>query len=270
MYSWLFCVRQIWCIACFVIFFDWLTLNNKSDTQTFGTKWPYNILIVPTGSSFQFLVQLTALLSGDHHKTSGLILLRSTKARAEIRFFLNVHVTDWNTTWSGFNLLFPHISELSLNLIWRYTTGDRSRLRFHTPLGEVIDCVTAQSWCRNWLVATDWRKQTGEIWWRCWVSAFFVYSSGQSLRRLSFLECAARWRGSCPSSAALLSALILPTCAALCRGEGTARLCELTANPGEDRTGWEMLTTERGGPPSSSIRRADVLVSHIQFYSDDG
>lgn len=148
--------------------------------------------------------------------------------------------------------------KLSLNLIWRYTTGDRSRLRFHTLPGELIDRVTAESWCTNWFAATDWRKQTGEI---CWVLAFFVYSSGLSLQRLSFLECAAQSRGSCPSSAAPLWAQILPMCAALCRGEEAARLFESTANPGEDRTEWEMLTTERGGRPNSSIRLADALVS---------
>lgn len=153
--------------------------------------------------------------------------------------------------------------KLSLNLIWRYTTGDRSRLRFHTLLGELIDRVTAESWCTNWFVATDWRKQTGEIWWMRWVLAFFVYSSGLSLQRLSFLECAAQSRGSSPSSVARLWARILPMCAALCRGEEAAWLFESTANPGEDRTDWEMLTTERGGRPNSSIRLADVLVSHV-------
>ena len=58
-------------------------------------------LMVPSGSSLvssQILVQLTALLSGDDHKTQGLILLSSTKARTEIRGFLHVHETNWNTT----------------------------------------------------------------------------------------------------------------------------------------------------------------------------
>lgn len=156
--------------------------------------------------------------------------------------------------------------KLSLNLIWRYTTGGHRRLRFHTLLGELIDRFSADSWCSNWFVATDWRRQTGEICWTRWVSAFFVSSSGRSLPRLSFLECAAQSRASYPSSAALLWAQILLTFAALCPGEEAARLFESTANPGEDRTIWEMLMTERDGRLNSSIRLADVLVSHVQLY----
>lgn len=154
--------------------------------------------------------------------------------------------------------------KLLLNLIWRYT-GDRSRTRFHTPLGELIDCLTAESWSTNWFVTADWRKQTSEIWKTCWLLVLSVYSPGLSLLKLSFLECAAQCRGSCPSSAALLWEQILPTYAASCRGEETALLFVWTLNPGADRTAWEMLMIEKGGRPNSSIRHADVLVSAGQF-----
>lgn len=151
--------------------------------------------------------------------------------------------------------------KLSLNLICRYSTGDRSRVRFHTPLVELIDCLTAESWSTNWFFTTDWRKQTGEIWSTCWLLVFFVYLPGLSLPRLSFLECAARWRGSCPSSAALLLAQILPMYAVSCRAEEAALLFVSTPNPGADLTAWEMLMIEKGGRPNSSIRPADVMVS---------
>lgn len=152
--------------------------------------------------------------------------------------------------------------KLSLNLIWRYTAGDHSRLRFHTLLGELIGRIFAE----GWFVTTNWRKQTGDKGCTLWVLVFFFWASGLSLQRLSSPECAAQWRGSCPSSAAPLWAQILPMCAALCPPEEAARLSESTANPGEDRTDWEMLTTERSGRLNSSIRLADVLVSHVQLY----
>lgn len=155
--------------------------------------------------------------------------------------------------------------KLSLNLIWRYTTGGHRRLRFHTLLGELIDRFSADSWCSNWFAAADRRTPTGEICCTCWVSDFFVFSSGWRLLRLSFLECAAQSRASCPSSAALLWAQILRTFAALWLGEEAAWLFESTANPGEDRTVWEMSMTERDGPPNSSTRLADVLVSHMKM-----
>lgn len=96
--------------------------------------------------------------------------------------------------------------------------------------------------------------------------AFFVFSSGQSQQRLSFLECAARSRAFCPSSAALLWAQILLIFVAPSPGEETAQLFESTTNHGEDLTVLEMLMTERDGPPNSSIRLADALVSHVQFH----
>lgn len=154
--------------------------------------------------------------------------------------------------------------KLSLDLIWRYTTGDRGRVRFHASLGKLIDCRAAQDWSTNWLVTR--RKPTGEIWWMLWGLVFFVYSSGLSLQKLSFLESAAQWWASCPSSAALLWAQILLMCVALCPGEESALRFESTTNPGEDRTDWEMLMTERDGRPNSSTRLADVLVSAIDLY----
>lgn len=53
--------------------------------------------------------------------------------------------------------------KLSLNLIWRYTTGGHRRLRFHTLLGERIDRFSADSWCSSWFAAADRRKPTGEM-----------------------------------------------------------------------------------------------------------
>lgn len=164
--------------------------------------------------------------------------------------------------------------KLSLNLIWRYTTGNRSWGRFHTPLRELIDCFTAESWSTNWFVSPltggnkQTNKQTGEVWHTCWLLVLFVSSPGLSLLGLSFLACAALWRGSCPSSAALLWAQILPTCAESCREEEAALLSVSTPNPGVDHTAWEMLTTEKDGRPNSSIRPADVLVSAGQCYSE--
>lgn len=150
--------------------------------------------------------------------------------------------------------------ELSPSVIWRIKTGDRSRVIFHTPLGELIDCLIAESWSTNWFLH-HWLGETGELWYTCWLLVLLVYSCGLGRQGLSFHGCAARWRGSGPSSAALLWAQIPPMCAAFCREEETALLCVLTPNPGEDRTAWETWTTERGGPPNFSIRPADVLVS---------
>lgn len=152
--------------------------------------------------------------------------------------------------------------QLSLDLIWRYTAGGRGRVRLYASLGKLI----AQGWSANWLVTR--RKPSGEIWWMLWLLVFFVCSSGLSPQKLSFLECAAQWRASCPSSAALLWAQILPMCVALCPGEESVLQFESTTNLGADRTGWEMLMTEKGGRRNSSTRLVDVLVSAVDFYYD--
>lgn len=148
-----------------------------------------------------------------------------------------------------------------LCLIWRYTTGKRSRGRFHTLLGELM-CY--RNWSTNRFAFTDWRNQTGEIWGTCWVSAFSVYCPGSAPQTLSFLGRVAQWRGSSPSSAVLPWALTLPMCAAPYQDEETAPLSGLTTNRGEDRTDWEMWTTEKDGQPSSSIRHAGVQVGDVQ------
>lgn len=50
----------------------------------------------------RLVVQFSAWLSGDHHKTDDLILLSSTKQEGETTNSLNVHVTKWRTAWFGF------------------------------------------------------------------------------------------------------------------------------------------------------------------------
>lgn len=81
------------------------SLSYKWDTSLL-VQSSYRTLNSPFRPFLGIHPDLTALLSGDHHKTEGLILLSSTKARTEIRGFLNVHVTHWNTAWFGFKCCF--------------------------------------------------------------------------------------------------------------------------------------------------------------------
>lgn len=57
-------------------------------------------------------------------------------------------------------MLLLHMYKLSLNLIGRYTTGSRRRLRFHTSPGELIDRFSADKLafkliCHKWLECTN-------------------------------------------------------------------------------------------------------------------
>lgn len=47
---------------------------------------------------------------------------------------------------SAVNVVFPHMFQLSLNLIGRYMTGSQTRLRFHTHQGELINHFIADTW----------------------------------------------------------------------------------------------------------------------------
>lgn len=205
----------------------------------------------------QTLLRLAARLSGDHHKTRSLILLFPIKARAAFSRLLNVHETKWNTAWFGCKCCFSTYVSTITESNWKVHDWEPDKAEIPHSSGG-----TNQPFHRWYLISccgtTDWRKQTCGL---CWVSIFFVCSSGQRLQKPSFHECAALWRGSYPSSAARLWARILPTSVALCPGEEAVCLFEWTASRGEDPTAWGTLMTESAGPPSSLIRPADVLVS---------
>lgn len=47
---------------------------------------------------------------------------------------------------SAVNVVFPHMFQLSLNLIGKYMTGSQTRLRFHTHQGERIIHFIADTW----------------------------------------------------------------------------------------------------------------------------
>lgn len=159
-------------------------------------------------------------------------------------------------------MLVPRMFESITDSNWKIHNWEAEKSEIPHSSGELTDHFRADSWWSDWSIATDWRKDTSEICWTCLVSAFFVCRSGWSLQTLSFLECAAQSRASCPSSVALLWAQILLMSAALWQGEEAAQPFKSTTSRGEDHTIWEMLMTERGGPPSFSIRPADVTVSH--------
>lgn len=204
---------------------------------------------------------LAALLSGDRHKTRRLIFLFPTKARAAFSRLLNVHETKWNTTWFGCKCCFSTYVFTITESNWKVHVREPDKAEIPHSSGG-----TNQPFHRWYLISccgtTDWRKQACGPW---WVSIFFACSSGQRLQKPSFRECAALWRGSCPSSAAQLWAQILPTSVALCPGEEAACLFKWTASRGEDPTAWGTLMTESAGPPSSLIRPADVMVSGVFF-----
>lgn len=234
-----------------------------SGTNLRHLQW---FLVAASGSPWLFiqtLLRLAALLSGDHHKTRSLILLFPTKARATFSRLLNVHETKWNTAWFGCKCCFSTYVSTITESNWKVHDWKPEKAEIPHSSGG-----TNQPFYRWYLVisccwATDWRKQTCGL---CWVSIFFVCSSGQRLQKPSFLECAALWRESFPSSAAHLWAQILPTFVALWPGEEAACLFEWTASRGVDPTTLGTLMTERGGPPNSSIRPADVLVSEVFFF----
>lgn len=145
---------------CLFIAFS-LSLPTKSSRRNCATKWPYNTEQLLRALSLVFVQtfpQFTALPSGDHHKTDGLILLPVTKAPTQSRGFPNVHVTIWNTTWFGCKCCFHKLLKLSPHLISRHTTGGHGKAAIpHSSRGT------------NWLffflalIVDVWSDLSGEI-----------------------------------------------------------------------------------------------------------
>lgn len=245
-----------------VISLTLLWFNQHTMLWSFGTNRKYlqQFLRAAPGARWLFnqtWLQLAALLSGDRHKTKRLILLFLTKARTAFSRLLNVHETKWNTAWFGCKCCFSTYVSTITESNWKVHDWEPNNAEIpHSSRG------TNHPFHRWYLISccgtTDWSKQACGL---CWGYAFFVCSAGQGLQKPSFRECAALWRGSCPSSAARPWAQILPTSVALCPGEETACLFEWTTSRGEDPTAWGTLMTESAGQPSSSTRPADVPVS---------